>query len=386
MTSGLSLYLDRFLGDNVAQLTLQENGLGDLAASQPTVIKIQNNYTYPAWLRQCYPNITVIARDTVLEKQFESQVTLEALAAGAVKYDSAASLWYKTFKPAIEAAGTGVYWCVAFNEPNKDFIATLNLFYLAIMRLGVPVVIGEFSNEFNLWDVEDKFADALADCQRRGYLLGLHGYDNLLPAPDNRQLADSPWLFPNKKLKTKCKKVISECGIDNVKSENRYCPGWKRAGISVDDYAAFLTFADSEYRKDPTVIGETVFISTRNTDDADKSDYATSFRDAGKGHNPPPPCVDDKILDFNYTRIGVPLPGSTPPPVTPPPVDPPPTTTPTPPYNAVTTANLNARLGTSDTGPFLATIPSGTNVRVLATDGHRVTIEVSILAEFTKLV
>ena len=322
MTSKLSLCVDRFgpgpngPGDGVPHLPLQENGIADLLASGVTVVKIHNCPAYMRWVRQNYPAVTVIGRNTNVDEWFRINMPPNR----GYEAGNIASQWYERMRADIEAAGPGVYWCWPYCEPDKGDIAKLRLIALALLKLGVPLVLGEFSAEFNLYDVEDQFMSGLAG----DFILGLHAYDNPLPAPGGRKLVDSPFLFPNKPLKTKARIAITELGIDAIFSENRMISGWKNSGLSAEEYAAWLIAADVEFRKDARVIGEAVYISGRNVDDKEKAPFYTSFREPGKGHNPPEPCVDDRIMTYNYALSGPievppPAPDPEPPPVTPPP-------------------------------------------------------------------
>lgn len=311
MTSKLSLCVDRFPGDDKPHVSLQENGIGDLLASGVTVVKIHNSPGYLRWIRQNYPSVVAIGRDTGVDEWFKN-----TMKPGTVSPDTIASTWYQKMRSAIEIAGSGVYWCWPYCEPNKDDIDALNKIALSMMRLGVPMVLGEFSAEFNLYDVEDRFMAGLGG----DFILGLHAYDNNLPAPGGRKLVDSPFLFPHRRLKTKARIAITELGIDAIFSENRMCSGWKNSGLSAEQYAAWLIAADVEFRKDTRVVGEAVYISGRNVDDEEKAPFYTSFREEGNRHEPPPPCVDDRIMTYNYALSD---PVEEPPPVEPPPVTPP---------------------------------------------------------------
>lgn len=339
MTSKLSLYLDRFTQDNIPHASLQENGIADLAASQPTVIKIHNNTSYLAWLRVQYPNIVRIARNYVQEKIFTDTYNMYEWTP-----DHLANQWYKAIKNDIAAAGDGTFWNCPYYEPNKQDLPRLNDLNMAFMRLGFPVAIGGFSNEFNLYDVEYQFGEALERAEQLGYILEIHGYDNPLPRPGTTQrlvlnqtqndFKDSKWLYPHKLIKSRVKKVYGEFGIDNVINEKRMCAGWKFSGLSEQQYADWLIGAAKELDSDPTVIGACVFISTRNTNDTDKSNYAVSYRRPGKGKEPPTPAVEEYVVAYNNTRLGS---------TTPPPPDPTPDPEPLPPTGPVLKAGWNIR-------------------------------------------
>lgn len=352
MTSKLSLYLDRFGGDAVPWLSLQENGIGDLLASGVTVVKIQNNASYLRWVRSVYPSVIAIGRNTGVEDVIKAQVERGEIVLGQTSPDAIASRWFNLMRLDIEVAGPGVYWCWPFCEPNKADIDALNKIALSMMKLGVPMVIGEFSAEFNLYDVEDRFKPALDQIIAGNHILGLHAYDNNLPAPGNRKLVDSPFLFPHKRLKTRARIVLTELGIDAIFSENRMCSGWKKSGLSAAQFAAWLIAADVGCRKDARVIGETVYISSRNADDEEKAPFFTSFRKEGRNHEPPEPCVDDHILTYNYA-LSEPV-------EVPPPVEPTPPGAPKP-GKYITTGEVNIRVtpdrNTAEIGSIKANKP-----------------------------
>lgn len=331
--NGLSECIDRYPQDHNPELDLQSNGIMPLLEAGVTVVKIHNCPGYARFAATHYPHITAIHRDTAAEDQLLSIIDIDK-----TPPDVIANLWYRAIKASVEAAGPGVYHTWPFCEPNKGQLAKLNLIALSIMKLGIPSVIGEFSAEFNLWDAETTFKPALDQIIAGNHLLGLHAYDNPLPAPGGRKLTDSPWLYPNKRLKTKARIVITELGIDTIGSEGRPCPGWKQSGLSVNQYANWLISADQEFRGDPRVVGECVYISSRTADDDNeqqKRDYLISFRDNPKPDNKHPECVEDVLLRNAMLHIQDTIPVYDPrvftPPVTPPEPPNPPDTKPLPP-------------------------------------------------------
>ena len=107
-----------------------------------------------------------------------------------------------------------------------------------------------------------------------------------------------------------------------------------------------------------------MYISTRNTNDSDKSDYATSFRKPGRGKLPPEPCVDDYIVEYNMANLNVQMP--TYPPIVTPPVDPPPTTPPPTSagtYTIISPYNLRSSPEIVDSNKIIV-LPGGKNVIV----------------------
>ncbi len=137
-----------------------------------------------------------------------------------------------------------------FNEFECEFSRLMH-------REGFKTVVGNFGVGGPDIDSWPQFYDAL----REGDYLGLHEY-GCCPMEDA-----ATWLclrhrrfYPRLPEDCKIPIFITETGIDNMAQCPHAAPGWKRAGITAEEYFNQLKWYDAQLQHDDYVLGACIFL------------------------------------------------------------------------------------------------------------------------------
>lgn len=326
----------------------QENlPIDQFADAGASAFKVEGDVVHVKYATQRFKNRVVVGRDFAVLEDGHQQ-------AGDVPSAAFADAYFKQhlafFKQAPKA-----YWNVWPNEPevSPTNLAALNAYYVRLAELfagaGLRMAGGAFSAESRLYDKVTPFLPALKAFKKYGHLLDLHGYFS----PHLNDPAGEEFIFPHRKLAQVVgvanmpNVFYGEFGADKNFTLNRPYDGWRNCpGLSYEEYANELYWADAQLAADPLVTGAAVYLWCKSTDaEPDKAAYDISSRGRNESAS-----ITDLLVQYVWTHPGADyIPGPAVPPVEPPPVVVPPDPTPANSWYVSQVDGLNVRTGPGTT-------------------------------------